>query len=55
MLENVLDGVRVQRAAELVKPYVGQDRCLLEPTEVVVIEEGYEHLHLDKGDQLDCM
>ncbi len=33
-LENVFNGVRIQRAADKVKPYVGQENILLQPREM---------------------
>ncbi len=33
-LENVFDGVRIQRAADKVKPYVGQGYILVQPREM---------------------
>ncbi len=34
-LENVFDGVRIQRAADKVKPYVGQGDILVQPIELI--------------------
>ncbi|KAG0712014.1 Protein canopy 1 [Chionoecetes opilio] len=42
VLENIFDGVRVQRAAEQIKQYIGQDGWQLEPAELVIVEEELE-------------
>ena len=36
VLENTFDGTRIQRAADKVKQYLGQDRVLLEQEEVLM-------------------
>ncbi len=38
-LENVFDGVMVQRAADKVKPYVGRKGVLVQPQEVLFRQE----------------
>lgn len=38
-LENVFDGVSLQRAADKIKPYRGQDGILVQPQEVFLPEE----------------
>ncbi len=35
VVENTFDGVRIQRAAEKIKPYVGRDRILVQPEKIV--------------------
>ncbi len=41
-LENVFDGVRIQRAANKVKPYVGQGDILVQPRELIVRDDSDE-------------
>ncbi len=35
IVENTFNGVRIQRVAEKIKPYVGRDRILVQPEEMV--------------------
>ncbi len=35
IVENTFNGVRIHRAAEKIKPYVGRDRILVQPEEMV--------------------
>ncbi len=41
-LEDVFEGVIIQRAADKVKPYVGQDNILTQPREVFYQEDSEE-------------
>ncbi len=41
-LENVFDGVRIQRAAGKVKPYVGQGNILVQPREMFFRDDSEE-------------
>ncbi len=41
-LEDVFEGVVIQRAADKVKPYVGQDNILTQPREVFYQEDSEE-------------
>ncbi len=41
-LENVFDGVRIQRAADKVKPYLGQEDVLVQPRELILRDESEE-------------
>ncbi len=43
-LENLFDGVRIQRAADKVKPYVGQGGILVHPQEVFVQKDTEEEV-----------
>ncbi len=41
-LENVFEGIRVQRAVDKVKPYIGQEDILVQPRELVFRDDSEE-------------
>ncbi len=54
VVENTINGVRIQRAAEKIKPYVGRDIILVQPEEMVDSAESEEDpLPQDREGQLE--
>ncbi len=41
-LENVFEGTRVQRAADMIKPYIGQEEILVRPRELAFRDDSEE-------------